>query len=128
MNAHHVVPLLIALPLGAGFLIPLVGLASERAVKYLALLTGVVLVVMTWSMIGCEPVVYALGGWSPPFGINLVSDGLSVLFHLIIAAASFLVIVYSMSYMRRYTSEPKYYALLMIMIAGMNGVRVAVKL
>jgi multicomponent Na+:H+ antiporter subunit D len=122
MNAHHVIPLLIALPLAAGFLIPLIGLVSERAAKYPALLTGVALVAMAWSRIGCEPFVYALGGWEPPFGIALVSDGLSGLFHLIIATAGLLVIVYSVSYMRRYTSESKYYALLMIMIAGMNGV------
>jgi len=122
MNSEHILPLLVALPLGAGFLIPLVGLFWERLVGILAVLTTALLVVFAFGRIGADTVVYFVGGWPPPFGINLVGDALSGFFHLIIAIISFLVVIYSLAYMKRYTSGAKYYSLFMLMLAGMNGV------
>ena len=55
-------------------------------------------------------------------GLILSGDPLSGLFHLIIAVISFLVVIYSLTYMKRYTAGTKFYSLLMLMIAGMNGV------
>ncbi|MDP2982299.1 MAG: proton-conducting transporter membrane subunit, partial [Candidatus Latescibacter sp.] len=115
-------PLFIALPLAAGFLIPLAGFVSERLVRAMAVLTTALLVALALGRIGAGVAIYAVGGWRPPFGINLVGDALSGFFLLIIAVVGFLVTVYSTAYMKRYTAEAKYYCLLMLMIAGMNGV------
>ena len=122
MSSEHLLPLFVALPLCAGFLIPLVGLLRERLASILAVVTTAFLVLFAVGRIGAETVVYAVGGWHPPFGINLVGDSLSGFFHLIIAVVSFLIVVYSVSYMKQYTAGVKYYCLLMLMIAGMNGV------
>ena len=122
MSSGTLMPLFIVLPLAAGFLIPLAGFVSERLVRAVAVLTTALLVVLSLGRIGAGDAIYAVGGWRPPFGINLVGDGLSGFFLLIIAVVGFLVTVYSTAYMKRYTAEVKYYCLLMLMIAGMNGV------
>jgi len=122
MSSVHILPLFIALPLGAAFVIPLAGLVRKWLAESIAVVTTGLLVLFAIGRIGSDTIVYTVGGWHPPFGINLVGDALSVFFHLIIAVISFLVVLYSLAYMRRYTSVVKYYCLLMLMIAGMNGV------
>jgi len=122
MNSENILPLLVVIPLGAGFLIPLVGLFWERAAGILAVLTTALLAMFAFGRIGADTVVYSVGGWHPPFGINLVGDALTGFFHLIIAIISFLIVIYSLAYMKRYTAGSKYYSLLMLVIAGMNGV------
>ena len=122
MSSEALMPLFIVLPLAAGFLIPLAGLVSERLAGAVAVLASALLVAAAAARIGANDTVYAVGGWLPPFGINLVGDTLSGFFLLIIAVVGFLVTIYSMTYMKRYTAEVKYYSLLMLMIAGMNGV------
>jgi len=125
MSTEHLFPMVVALPLGAAFLIPLAGLIWEKLAAILAVVTTAVLVLLTVKMIGTEPVVYSVGGWHPPFGICLVGDPLSHIFLLTITVVSFLITVYSISYMKRYTAGAKYYCLLMLMISGMNGVVVS---
>ncbi|HUT63283.1 MAG TPA: monovalent cation/H+ antiporter subunit D family protein [Anaerolineae bacterium] len=122
MNSEYLLPLFVALPLGAAFLIPLVGMIRKGLADLLAVVTTVLLVLLALGRIGAETVIYTMGGWHPPFGINLVGDALSGFFHIIIAVVSFLVVIYSLSYMKRYTAGVKFYCLLMLMIAGMNGV------
>lgn len=122
MSSEHLIPLFIALPLGAAFLIPIVGLFREWLADVLAVMTTGLLILFAIERIGADTVVYTVGRWNPPFGINLVGDALSGFFLLIIAVVSFLITVYSVAYMRKYTSTVKYYCLLMLMIAGMNGV------
>lgn len=122
MSSEHILPLFVALPLGAAFLIPLAGLVKKGFAGVLAVLTTGFLVLFAFGRIGAETVIYEMGGWHPPFGINLVGDALSGFFHLIIAIISFLVVIYSLSYMKKYTAGVKYYCLLMLMIVGMNGV------
>ncbi len=122
MSSETLMPLFIVLPLAAGFLIPLAGFVSERMVRAVAVLTTALLVVLAMGRIGAGDAIYAVGGWLPPFGINLVGDALSGFFLLIIAVVGFLVTIYSVTYIKRYTTEVKYYCLLMLMIAGMNGV------
>jgi len=122
MSSEHLLPLFVVLPLGAAFIIPIAGLLWEKLADALAVVTTAVLVLLAVGRLGAEPVVYSVGGWHPPFGICLVGDALSGLFHLVIAVVSFLICVYSIAYMKRFTAGVKYYSLLMLMIAGMNGV------
>lgn len=63
-----------------------------------------------------------MGGWLPPWGIVLVLDALSLLMLLIINGVALFSLIYSLSYMRKFTAKAKYYALFMLMLAGMNGV------
>lgn len=58
-------------------------------------------------------------------GIAMVCDGLTRLMLVIISVVSFAAILFSLSYMRKYTKVYLYYSCLMLMIAGVNGVVVS---
>ena len=115
-----ILPLLVAVPLGMGFILALMPKTRPRISDILANLATLAILVLASMTVGREA-VYAVGGWAPPIGINLVLDGLSSLMVLIVAVISFAATLYSVRYMDRYTARPKYYALFMLMVAGMNG-------
>jgi formate hydrogenlyase subunit 3/multisubunit Na+/H+ antiporter MnhD subunit len=76
------------------------------------------LAVMAVLTIFEAPFAYRVGGFPPPWGILLVSDGLSSLMLVIINVISFLAIIYSIKYMTMYTAKPKYYSLFLLMLTG----------
>jgi len=115
-------PLFVALPLAAAFLIPLASRLWEEAAEVLSALVAVALLLLAIACAAGPPGVYRMGKWPPPFGIVLVSDALSSLMLLLIAGISLCVIIYAFSYMKRYTARAKFYSLLMLMITGMDGV------
>lgn len=120
--SHQILPLFIAVPLGSGFLMLILAKIWRKGVDTFATLTTLVLVIFSLLALGAEPTIYKMGKWMPPLGINLVLDGLSTLLLLTISVISFLVVIFSINYMTQYTSKDLYYTLLMLMIAGMNGV------
>ncbi|MFH1221228.1 MAG: proton-conducting transporter membrane subunit [Candidatus Eisenbacteria bacterium] len=121
----QILPLFVAIPLGAGFLIPLVGRKNPRLCDVLGNVTTLVLFLMALSVIG-KSGVYWMGGWLPragiPIGINLVLDSASVVMLITITLVSFLVTVYSIQYMDRFTSKSRFYSLFLLMVGGMLGV------
>ncbi|NIV37348.1 MAG: monovalent cation/H+ antiporter subunit D, partial [Anaerolineae bacterium] len=81
MNHLPVFPILLPLLTGA-LLVTLPGLAlkTQRLISLGATLGGLVLVLwLGATVLEHGRLVYALGGWAPPFGIVLVPDRLSVL-------------------------------------------------
>ena len=122
----QVVPLLVAIPLAGGFLIPVIGrlTKSHRATAILPIVMACGLLVIAVLLLARpgQTVVYWVGGWTFPIGISLVADGLSKLVVLVIAVVSLLALLFSLEYMTRYTSPGLYYGLFMLMVAGMNGV------
>lgn len=115
-------PLFTAIPLAAAFLNLLLSKISMKVSDYIAFLVTGILAVMSVKMIFEAPFIYAVGNWRPPFGILLVSDGLSSMMLVVINVIALLAVIYSMKYMSTYTAKPKYFSLFMLMIAGMNGV------
>jgi len=119
------IPLAVAVPLGVAFLIALFGGRPRWLADVLANATAAALVVFTILLPRRGITIYPVGGWGVedgvPTGILMVVDGLSWFVALTVAVVSLAVTVYSIAYMRRYTAKPKYYALLLLMIAGMNG-------
>ena len=92
-NSAQVLPLFMAIPLGAAFLSVLLGRLHERISDWLAIVTTAVLAVLSVYRLGLLPQVYHMGNWPPPFGINLVSDPLSTLLLLVINGVSLLVCI-----------------------------------
>lgn len=126
---NPLIPLFVVTPLAATFLIMIIGRFVKDFNKYYASLTLLFLVIISFSClfnIGENVNVYKVGGWQPvnkiPIGIYMVMDGFSAIVVCIINLIGFLVAVYSISYIKRYTSENYFYALFCLMIAGMNGV------
>lgn len=125
----NLLPLLVAIPLGGGFLMPIIGrlTGSRRAAAALPIaVAGAVLALGLVALFATTgPVVEWAGGWKFPIGISLVADGLSRLLLVIIATVSLAALIFSMDYMMRYTGPSLYYGLFLLMLAGMNGVVLA---
>lgn len=126
---NPIIPLFIAIPFAAAFLIMIFGNLVKyfhNSVSILATALLTLLSVYAFLNLGTEPDVYKVGGWEPveniPIAIYMVLDGFSVILLCIINLLGFLSSVYSITYIRKYTAENNYYALLCLMIAGMNGV------
>lgn len=123
---ERILPLLVAIPLGAAFIIPVFGLIRRvRPCGYVALLATAVLVALSVRLLGADgTVVTWIGGWSPEkaTGIAMVADGLTRLMLLVVNVVSFAAVLFALSYMKPYTKVGLFYSPLMVMIAGMNGI------
>ncbi len=114
------VPLFIAIPLAAAFLLPVLARGRPALADLLANGTLAALALMAGSTLGAET-VYHVGAWPTPIGIDLRLDALTSLMLLAINGVGLAVAIYSVDYMRRYTDKPRYYALFLLLVAGMNG-------
>jgi multicomponent Na+:H+ antiporter subunit D len=114
-------PLFIALPLAAAFLLPLFGTKAKGLASFIASLVTIILLAMSILSFGRFE-VYCVGRWTIPLGINLVLDGLSALMLLTISTVSLAAMLFSNRYMEQYTAKSKYLSLFLLMVAGMNGV------
>lgn len=114
-------PVVIALPLGFAFLIPIVARRAKVVADALATVATLTLVACAVAFLPTRG-VYAVGGWKPPIGISWVLDGYGNLMLLLVAVVSFASTLYSVRYMERYTGAHRYYSLFLLMVTGMNGV------
>lgn len=126
---NPLIPLFVAVPLAGAFLIMILGRFIPFLNRYLASAILLFLAFISfWSLIagGGETSVYRTGGWGlsdgVPIGIYLVHDGFSALVLCIISFIGLMSVIFSMTYMHRYTSTNNFYALFCLMVAGMNGV------
>ncbi|MBN1467069.1 hypothetical protein JXA02_15040 [candidate division KSB1 bacterium] len=116
--------LFIVVPLGFAFAIPLLGLISKKIVKFVpivALLFNLVSAVLIMPSVLKAPMIVKIGGFPPPFGINLVVGPVAILFVLLIALAGFLVGLYALAYIKE-GEEVKYHILYLLLLAGATGV------
>ncbi len=118
---NNLLPLFIALPmLGAYLALPLRRYSAWIAVPVSFLLLILSAVLYIWRPYN-NLLIYHVGGFGLPGGISLVLDGLSHLILLMISLTAFSAALYSVSYMEKYSSKSRYFCLLLLMIAGMNG-------
>ena len=121
----------IALPLLTAFFLPLTGRFVKRGFDALPICVTLILSGLGLYFVfgnASLPLVYTMGGWKIPFGISWIMDPLSALMILVINVITFFVAVYSVNYMEQYTGKWKYYSLLMLMLAGLNGVALSADL
>jgi multicomponent Na+:H+ antiporter subunit D len=122
----NILPLFVVIPLFTAFSLPIFAKFKRDFSGLLANLTTIALFVLSCVSIylvsSTSTIVYTIGGWAVPIGINLVLDGFSVLLLVTISLVSMMVTIFSLDYMKKFTDMPKYYTLLMLMIVGMNGV------
>ena len=113
-------PLFVLIPLSGAVL----ALLGSRAVKWsgdlFALSALAALVVLAIRAIG-STALYSMGGWTGPLGIQLRLDGFSSLLLLAINIVGFCLALFSVSYMRLYTAKGNFYALFLLLVAGLNG-------
>ncbi len=118
--------LFIIVPLLLAGLLPLLGKLSRRLLPDL-LASAAMLFLLGLAVFSAKPLL-AGGGvlqqavwFGEPLNIRLLLDGFSLFMLFTISLVSFAVTVYSVQYMEHYGAKAHYYALLLAMIAGMNG-------
>ncbi len=118
--------LFIIVPLLLAGLLPLLGKLSKRFLPDL-LASAAMLFLLVLAVVSAKPLI-AGGGiiqqafwFGAPLNIRLLLDGFSLFMLFTISLVSFAVTLYSINYMEHYGAKANYYALLLVMIAGMNG-------
>jgi len=118
--------LFVALPLVVAGILPLIGKLSRRVLPDLlanaALLFLLVFAVAAGRpLIAGGPVVQQLTWFGEAVNIQLALDGFSLFMLMVVSLVSLAVGVFSIDYMEHYGAKANYYALLLVMVAGMNG-------
>lgn len=123
---NPLIPIFVIIPLGAAFLNSLIGKKIRWAPDTLGnLATVALLIASAFSIFAVSKyglLVYKVGSWIPPVGIAMVMDGFTSFMLVTVNLVAFLVTIYSINYMERYTSKWTFYTLFLLMLAGMNGV------
>lgn len=116
--------LLIVIPLGLTFAIPLFGFISKRIGKYIPILAMVFNLVVAITLIPRvikAPIIVSLGGFPPPFCINLMVDSLSVFLAALIALIGLMISIYATDYIRKGATQ-SYHMLYLLLLVGATGI------
>jgi len=127
--------LIIAIPLLAAFLTPLVGMASQRARNILVVVSLTFVAFLVFALardISINGIhVYTLGATSPelttpkgfivPVRIILEVDGMSMLMAMLWSIVSLAAAIFSLSHIANETGQSRFYTLLLLMVAGGFG-------
>ena len=118
--------LYIALPLAVAAVLPLVGKVSKKFLPDL-MANAVFFLLLVYAvtggrqLIGEGPFLQKLNWLGESFNIQVAVDGFSQFMLMVIALICLAVGLFSINYMDHYGSKAVYYALLLVMAAGMNG-------
>jgi len=115
--------LIIALPLLAAFLIPLFDMMSKKIPKFIPVIVMAFNSFLTINFLvhllkTDKPIVVTLGGFLPPFGINLTIGYLSTILLILISVVGFIVAIYSLT---EKEVEYRYYMLNILLLMGLSG-------
>ena len=130
MNTHQSAApfLIVAAPLLTSFVLPLLGRWLARAVfpvtiAALAAACGGAVATARGALAG-DAVVYHLGGWPPPWGIELRVDALGALMLLLLSGLTLVVAVYSRrSILQELPDrEAPFYCVYLLLVGGLHGI------
>jgi formate hydrogenlyase subunit 3/multisubunit Na+/H+ antiporter MnhD subunit len=116
--------LLIIIPLGLAFLVPVFRFVSKKIEKYIpfvALLSNLIVSIQLLPLVLEKPVHVSIGGFLPPLGINLVAGPLGIMFAILIALVGLLVSIYAFDYIKEENQE-KYHVLYLLLLTAATGV------
>jgi multicomponent Na+:H+ antiporter subunit D len=118
--------LYIGLPLAVAAVLPLVGKASKRVLPDIlanAALAGLLVYAATGAraLLAQGPIIQQVRWLGDAVNIRIALDGFSLFMLMVIQLVSLCVGLYSINYMEHYGAKANYYALLLVMVAGMNG-------
>ena len=104
----HPLVLPIALPIFAGLICLLLPHSAERTRSFLALAAAALTVALVWPLIAGRGALLEIAPW-----LSLRVDGLSAFVLLAVAVCGFLIVVYSIAYMRGRKRQREYFAYLL---------------
>jgi len=131
----HSPALVMALPLLAAFLTPVIGRFNRKILGwFISVILGLTLgitILMAIQILTNGSMIYVFGGsnsgltlpsgYTVPIRIIFHIDGMGIFMGLITAVVSFLAAIYSLSFMQKESGLEKYYALLLLLATGMFG-------
>ena len=128
MIQNHLPILTIAIPLFSAFLIS-ISMGRNNKGVYLLLVAAMFGTFITAYMTLLQVIKsnvaihYQLGGWQPPFGIELVIDHLSGMMLVLISGIAFLTAVYSFHPVKKNIADRihHYYTLYCLLVSGLLG-------
>lgn len=118
--------LYIGLPLAVAAVLPLAGKASKKVLPDLlsnAVLAGLLVYAATGAraLLAQGPIIQQVRWFGDAVNIRIALDGFSLFMLMAIQLVSLCVALYSINYMEHYGAKANYHALLLVMVAGMNG-------
>jgi len=127
-SVNHAPVLIVVMLLAAGFIVPL--LRKKMALgRILFLSVGLVVVILslltTFAVLESGTMVYAVGGWPAPHGIELVVDAFAAYSSLVISVISLIIYWFVVFAPREVKHEAGYYALILLLSAAMHGIVMA---
>ena len=120
--------LLIAIPLLAAFLVPLLGMLWKELVRIIPGIVLAYLLILSASLyievLNSGTIVETIAGWKAPWGINLVFSPLTGFLTTIMSFIGFIIWLYSYRFKRNveFEAAKKYFIFLMLLVAGSIGI------
>ncbi|OGS17609.1 MAG: hypothetical protein A2219_01210 [Elusimicrobia bacterium RIFOXYA2_FULL_50_26] len=123
MSAEFSALLILIIPFAAAAAVPLLNLVSSRAVPAFAVLAGLCSAILAvFIPLRMSPGTYFSYEWLPGFfKTGLMLDTLSIMPALIATWIGFLVLLYSLAYMKHEENHSRYYSLVLLFIGSMVG-------
>jgi multicomponent Na+:H+ antiporter subunit D len=121
-----ILPYFVLIPLTAGILITLFCRNGKRLAAYTGVLASAALLTLAITSFilvskAHGPILFTLGNWKIPWTIGFVIDYLASFSLIAVNLIALAALFFSIGYMNHYTGLWKFYALLMIMLTGING-------
>lgn len=116
--------LLVAIPLASAFATPLIGLGSKRIAKWippLALAANLAVGLVLLPEVVEKAIVVSIGGFPPPFCINLMVGPLGLSLGILISFVALLISIYAVDHIKTEPTE-KYHTLFLLLVTGALGI------
>jgi len=127
----RLLPLVVVLPLAAGFLAAWAGRKNIALVRAGAIAVSVAHAAISLALLAAAsrsgPLVHLMGGWAAPVGIELRLDLFGAVVLFLIGGLNSLVMVYASRDAAEETApgvEPWYWSLLLVLLGAMSGIAV----
>ncbi len=131
MNIDHppLPALLIAIPLLTALALPVLGWWQKRfcfplALAALVTMAGIAVNLAMQVITTGEVIHYYMGGWEPPWGIELRLDHLNSLMAVLVTTIAVIICFYSFRSIQKEVPdrEPHFYAIFLLLIVGLVGI------
>jgi len=116
--------LLIVIPLASAFSIPLFGFLSKKIAKFIPAIATLFNLVFSLYLIPVvlkKPIISSLGGFLPPFSINLFAGPVGIFFVILISFIGFIISIYAFDYIKKGAVQ-NYHILYLLLLTGATGV------
>jgi len=124
--ASQIIPLFVSIALAGAFLTSILGKRFKRLPDMIGTVTTFLLLWLSLKAVATVArqgtMIYSVGAWKPPIGIAMVMDSLTSFMLVTVNLVAFTIALFSIDYMKRFTSKWKFYTLFLLMLGGMNGV------